>query len=744
MGLRHKIAIIVIIGFFYLPGLGNAQITRVDSLENLLKKQTRDHARIGILNELAYAYSKGDVEKSIRYASQALELALAFKDEVSVGYSQFILGNAFQLINSDTAVYFYNKSLSLYTQLNCQDSIIKPLNNLGVLYKNRGEYKSSLEIFFKALKLAESIKDKVHLGFLYNNIGQVFRHSGSYETATEYFIKSLNINEELKNKEGIALCNGNLGNLYMNQKQFGKAIEYYENARTIFKELEQPVYEAHALHNLGLINSENSNYAEAVMYFDLALDIYISQKNELGSAIVFANKAKIYSEEKNYSEALLNSLKAIELLKKYNQKDHLSVTYVETGSTYLNLGDFQNAYRYINYGLKLAKETGNKQREVDGLEGLYKYHEKLRDFEDALSYFKLYSNLKDSLFNEEVSKRMSNILSNAEIEKREKEKDLLEERIRRQELENKALIGGAVFLLLFAVYFFNTTQQKKRTNKLLSAQNEEIYQKQQQIIFINESLQKSQKQLHRVNEKLQKLNAGLENTVKERTFELQKSHEELDTFLYQSSHALRRPIVNIMGLIQIARIEPDFRSVPPIYDKIDDTTARMDLMLKKLVMVSEINLSEQTPEVIDFAEVIAEAVSIASPDLLYKNVDVIKHVYLERTFKADRRLISIIMQNLIENSIHFHSEERDRICIRIGIKDNKENLFINVHDNGIGIPKDLAEQVFDMFHVASTRSKGYGLGLYIVKKAVEKLKGRIDLDSRENEFTNITISLPYK
>jgi signal transduction histidine kinase len=63
-------------------------------------------------------------------------------------------------------------------------------------------------------------------------------------------------------------------------------------------------------------------------------------------------------------------------------------------------------------------------------------------------------------------------------------------------------------------------------------------------------------------------------------------------------------------------------------------------------------------------------------------------------------------------------------------------------DNGIGIPKDLISQVFDMFHVATTRSKGYGLGLYIVKKTIEKLKGRIRINSRENEYTRITIIIP--
>src|SRR5690606_22777103 len=117
------------------------------------KKTEKIDKRIELLFELANAHSMGEVEKSIFHANQALKLAYQINDDHGVAYSNFLLGKAYQLINSDSAVHYYNNAYEVFNRLDCKDSVIKTLNNLGVLYKNRGEYKSSLETFFQALKI---------------------------------------------------------------------------------------------------------------------------------------------------------------------------------------------------------------------------------------------------------------------------------------------------------------------------------------------------------------------------------------------------------------------------------------------------------------------------------------------------------------------------------------------------------------------------------------------------------------
>ena len=81
--------------------------------------------------------------------------------------------------------------------------------------------------------------------------------------------------------------------------------------------------------------------------------------------------------------------------------------------------------------------------------------------------------------------------------------------------------------------------------------------------------------------------------------------------------------------------------------------------------------------------------------------------------------------------------------IKVSVKREADSILIEVYDNGIGIIHELQPRIFDMFTVATEKPKGFGLGLYIAKKAVEKLSGEITVSSKENEFTLFNIILPH-
>lgn len=297
--------------------------------------------------------------------------------------------------------------------------------------------------------------------------------------------------------------------------------------------------------------------------------------------------------------------------------------------------------------------------------------------------------------------------------------------------------------LIFTGYFYFHNVQKKKVNSLLSQRNEEINIKQEEIIKINADLQKSQSQLYKVNKSLHKLNIGFESLVKERTAALQQINEELDTFLYQSSHALRRPIVTIMGLLQIARMEKNNKSLHDIYSKIDNTAIRMDLMLRKLVMVSEINFSKNDPEYIDFEIILGEIWSSLSSTLNSGSMKLILNIEQDVNYVADRKLVFMMLENIFENSILYHIESvNNSPYLEISIISKTTNIIIEVKDNGIGIPEQAIGKVFEMFTVANDTGKGFGLGLYIVKKSIQKLRGTISVKSKPVDCTIFQISLP--
>src|SRR5690606_35587227 len=110
----------------------------------------------------------------------------------------------------------------------------------------------------------------------------------------------------------------------------------------------------------------------------------------------------------------------------------------------------------------------------------------------------------------------------------------------------------------------------------------------------------------------------------------------------------------------------------------------------------------------------------------------------EVDFYAPLAIVTTIIQNMVENAIKY-SKDSDDAEVKILMQKENKRIRIQVADNGIGIPKKSQAYVFDMFYRANTDKDGSGLGLYILKRAVERLKGEVFLDSTEGEGTTISV-----
>jgi signal transduction histidine kinase len=111
-------------------------------------------------------------------------------------------------------------------------------------------------------------------------------------------------------------------------------------------------------------------------------------------------------------------------------------------------------------------------------------------------------------------------------------------------------------------------------------------------------------------------------------------------------------------------------------------------------------------------------------------------------FFSDSYRLSVIMNNLISNSIKYSDASKATPYIRIAASVDKEKAVLEFEDNGIGIEEKFITRVFDMFFRATEKNKGAGLGLYIVKEAVEKLQGDISIESQIGKGTRFVITVP--
>lgn len=724
-----------------------------DSLKNVINTHQSDSARIEAMMELSIQYYRSDINQAQTLASQAVDLSSKINFRKGLAYSHFILGKIYGRLNDPKlSLKEYLLSLKVYQEIEDKTYICKIFNNIGLIYKNQADYDEAISYYLKALDLAKQENDLKNTADALNNLGTVYRRVGKYETAIDYFIQALKVKEEMGDKKGVAAINGNLGNLYLDHSEYDKALHYYQAANTLFVDLGIRKLEAVSLSNIGLVYFYKNNLKASLEHHKKALPIL----TELGEYSEIANClndiGSIYLKENNYALAIQTFQQGLKSFKAAGSKNmlYMAETYNNLGELYIKVGDFQSALEYLESGRAIANDIDNLSLKKDIYRNLALFYEKTEDFEKAYLNHKLFTSYKDSIYNLEKTQQIAEIETKYETEKRDQENMFLKNEqarknaeLKRKDLENKMLAGGIILFLIAIIHFYRINKQKKATNKILSEQNKQIYDKQLEIVNINENLKESQKRLHNANSELRLLNDGLEATVKARTSELQKTNNELDTFLYQSSHALRRPLVHINGLMQILRIEEDKIKAQDIFDKLNYTIQKMDMMLSKLVMASEVHYGQEKEREINFEELIKDVWAFLSLKYDTKSIRFGVEINTDLKFLADERMLRIMFQNILENSILFKVDSTLRPpSLGIDITSDSEHMEIKIHDNGIGIPKEALSDIFKMFTVATHKTEGYGLGLYIVNKAVKKLKGTITVSSFEHEYTVFRITIP--
>jgi signal transduction histidine kinase len=226
--------------------------------------------------------------------------------------------------------------------------------------------------------------------------------------------------------------------------------------------------------------------------------------------------------------------------------------------------------------------------------------------------------------------------------------------------------------------------------------------------------------------------------------ELKKINKELDSFVYSVSHNLRAPLMSVLGLLDLAKHESHtntsaldqyFAMMESSIHKLDDTVkeildysrnARQNLTVERIDLKKMLNDHFEKMQFMPGSQLIAREIRIDEQSAFY----------------SDTYRLSVIMNNLISNSIKYYDVNKEKPFIRISVTVNKDNAMLEFQDNGIGIEDRYIAKVFDMFFRGTEANKGAGLGLYIVKEAIDKLKGEISIESEIGRGTLFRISLP--
>lgn len=232
-------------------------------------------------------------------------------------------------------------------------------------------------------------------------------------------------------------------------------------------------------------------------------------------------------------------------------------------------------------------------------------------------------------------------------------------------------------------------------------------------------------------------------TVRQHNAELKKLNNELDSFVYSTSHDLRAPLMSVLGLVNIAKIDKDQNKVQEYLDNIEGSVKKLDSFISDIIDYSRNSRLEVTPVKVNLKENVNDVFnSLAYLDPENKIDKRIIIAENAENIVTDERRLNIVLGNILSNSFRYHRDYIENPFIEVEISQNTKGVALSIRDNGRGIKKEHQDKIFNMFYRASERSNGSGLGLYIVKETVEKLRGDIVVSSKWDTGTTFTIHIP--
>ncbi|WP_313997679.1 sensor histidine kinase [Xanthocytophaga flava] len=290
--------------------------------------------------------------------------------------------------------------------------------------------------------------------------------------------------------------------------------------------------------------------------------------------------------------------------------------------------------------------------------------------------------------------------------------------------------------------------QLQELNRELTLRNKAIQSTNEELQVMSEELSLSNGALRVSNEELTALKADLEFKVSERTAhlertlsELKQRNEELDQYVYKVSHDIRSPVASIAGLLSLIDVESDLEKKHQYIKLIGNRVDRLEEFINSILNHSRslFNALEYKP--VSLNKIIQQCLHELEYYPGFDQVQVVIDMPASDSIQSDELQLLIIFKNLLSNAIKYHNPRTEsKVWVCVSYTDNYTN--IRIQDNGIGIAPEYLGKIFQMFFRATQRADGSGLGLYIVRQAVDRLHGKITVQSEEGKGTKFTIVLP--
>ncbi len=591
-----------------------------------------------------------------------------------------------------------------------EDSKYTSTNLLSIaqLYESNKQSNLALKLGISAFKKSiennadQSSESAIFLARLYNE-------QGTYDKSYKILLQSLTHSQKIS--RSAADLNYELGNTFYYQSNLEEALKHYTGAYDIYKQLNHStswdVFSS--LGAIGSVYGEMKEIEKSLLYHEQALWIAENMNDDYSVANASYNVAVASHYLGQYSKAASFYEKAITINKKL--EDHLSLTYNYLGlsSTKIENGEIETGKQIIKKVLQEAEKIDDKSHLQYIYQELSNVYFKSGNLSDSHSYLSKYVDLKDSLINEQSLKELSNIKTNYEIQKAEKDTEiaLLKKDANITQMKWITTFCSLLALLVVLAMFYSRYKLQLNSNKALESKNLEIEKRNRELIISNQALEQ---------------------------------------FAHIASHDLKEPLRSISSFSSLLNkkhyneVDDDSKE---FFGYISDSVNRMYNLLEDILAYSKLNYSEEElHEDVNTKRVLDVVLDNLDNEIIESGVKIETKGEFP-TINGSFSSFIQLFENLISNAIKFHAKT-DKPVIKISCTRKRNTYVFAVNDNGIGISRNYHEKIFHVFKRLNPKHEypGNGIGLAICKKLVEKFQGKIWVESKEGKGSTFFVSLP--
>ena len=556
--------------------------------------------------------------------------------------------------------------------------------------------------------------------------GDAYNDLKQYSDAYKCFYQGYYIGKNYFDNSVLAEYTYRMGMVMFRQSHFIMAANYFKDSyrqsigyRDDFRAFYQ---RQELLNDIGESYQQNGNIDSATLYFNKTL-VFINKYNQrfknianlldVARAVTYGDLGSIYYSEKKYDLAVDQFQKSIRTnLRKFNDNSNAELVEINLGQLYLDRHQYDPFIGLMNNMRKQFDTVKNTEAQTNWNRLMSDYYTQKNDYASAVKYFRQYSSLKDSLVQQTISIKETDVNQQLANYDKQAQIETLRDNNKIQQIYLYLAIACVSMAVIIIFLVYRNWKHSKNDIVIVSTLNKQIYRQK----------------------------AELETTLKE----LKQNSQEKDRILRTVAHDLRNPIGGIVSLTN-AMLDDGFTEEQKTLLKLVNDTSNNSLeLINEILEATNISAASINKEPVEINSLVNNSVEILSFKAAEKDQHIITELldYPKQLYISQEKIWRVI-SNLISNAIKFSPNNAD---IKVKVANSNNEVKISVSDNGIGIPDDIKNDVFNIFTNAkrpgTAGEKSFGLGLSICQQIMENHNGKIWFESNSDKGTTFFISLP--